>query len=218
MFKLGDPKSFSSNRHLRFQQIKLANKRFAQIKAQRLIQISAKIDEATKLYVKGYGNDDELISCFRELLFNSRELLDSLIYIIYKKTQKRTRKDFLPFAKKLMKNEYDYLKLDVISALKTDITHIFHIRKFRNEIKTNPSNIEFRFVYRSNTSCFQATFEVPIKRDEKELIPFLDIKNKKAAIERNSYRCTISLDEYFPEMVAFWTSMFKITDPSPLLE
>lgn len=214
MFKLGDPKNFSNNRRLRFEQIKLANKRFVQIKAQRLARISAKIDKSAKLYIKGCGNDAELISCFRELLFNSRELLDSLIYDIHKKTQEKTKKNFLQFAKKLMKNEYDNLKLDVISVLKTNITYIFHIRKFRNEIKSNISNIEFRFVYRSNTNYFQATFRVPIKPDEKELIPFLDIKNKKAAIERNSYRCTISLDKYFPEMVAFWTSMFNIIDHS----
>ena len=206
MFKIGNPKNLLSDKDLRFKQITLANKRFNQIKAQRLVEISAKIDKDVKFYVKGYGNDPELISCFRELLFNSRELLDWLICTIHKKTQKKTKRDFLGFAKKLIQNEYDNYKLDIINLLKTNITYIFHIRKFRNEIKNRISNIEFMF----NTSRFEARFRVPVKPDEKELIPYLDIKNKKAAIEKNSYHCTIILDEYFPEMVKFWTSIFNI--------
>lgn len=206
MFKIGNPKDFFSDKDLRFRQIILANKRFNQIKAKRLVEISSRTDEYTKLYIKGYGNDPELMSCLRELLFNSRELLDWLIHTIHQKTQKKTKKDFLGFAKGLMKDEYDNYELDIIKLLKTNITYIFHIRKFRNEIKNRISNIEFIF----NNNHFEARFRVPIKPDEEELIPYLDIKNKKAAIEKNSYHCTIVLDEYFPEMVEFWTSIFDM--------
>lgn len=110
-----------------------------------------------------------------------------------------------------MKNEYDNYKLDIINLLKTNITHIFHIRKFRNEIKNRISNTEFLL----NTNRFEARFRVLTKPDEKELIPYLDIENKKAALEKNSYHCTIILDEYFPEMVTFWTSVFNIIQKDP---
>jgi hypothetical protein len=107
-----------------------------------------------------------------------------------------------------MKGEYDQLGLSIVSFLKNNITYIFHIRKIRNEIKNQPSNITFRFV----TNHFEAYFWIPIMKDEVELIQFLDIKHKDEAMTKMAYHCTYNLDELFPEMLSFWKTCFSILD------
>jgi hypothetical protein len=204
MFKIGRPEDFLNKRDMLFDQIIYANKKFDLIKKNKLKEIEDKLDEHTVFFLKGYGTDRELASCFRELFFNGRELLDLLLHYIHKKADRRTSKKFLPFAKNLMKNKYDQINLDIIKFLKVNITFIFNIRKIRNEIKNNISNIEFMF----NRDHFEARFKVPIKSEEEELIPCLDVNNKDKAIENNSYSCVIILDEYFPEMIQFWRHIF----------
>lgn len=206
MVKFGVPESFSKDHILRYEQLVYANGRFKQVSAQKALELKDKIDDKTKLFIKGYGTDKELISCFRELLFNSRELLDSLLFYINKITNNSTNKNFLPFAKSLMENEYDKYNLKIINFLKINFTYIFHIRKFRNELKNRPSNIEFVFV----TNRIRARFKVPIKSDEQEFIRYLEINNKDEVEKNNSYFCTLILNEYFPEIVKFWDTVFKI--------
>ncbi len=55
-----------------------------------------------------------------------------------------------------------------------------------------------------------AKFELPIAKDETELIQYLDIKNKDQALARGSYSCQLTLDEYFPEVIQFWETVFEI--------
>ena len=172
-------------------------------------KVKDKIDDHTTFFLKGYGNDVEFIHCFRELLFNSRELLDYLFYRLNKRTENlsvRIPRKFLAFSKRLMKGDFDTLGFDIIRFLKTNITYIFHIRKVRNEIKADISNIEFRFV----KNHFEAVFWVPVKSDELELIQYLDISNKEEAIKNNCYHCTFILENYFPEMIEFWNVAFSL--------
>ena len=129
MVQFGIPESFKNDHILRFEQLEYANRRFAEIATKKQHDVKDKVDKHTTLFVKGYGNDQELISCFRELLFNSRELLDSLLFYINKATKNNTNKSFLPFAKSLMDSKYDKFDLPIINFLKTNITYIFHIRK-----------------------------------------------------------------------------------------
>ncbi len=206
MVQFGAPEDFSKDHKLRYDQLVYANDRFKQISLKKASELKDKIDDKTKLFIKGYGTDKELISCFRELLFNSRELLDSLLFFINKNTGNGTNKNFLSFAKSLMRNEYDKYDSKIINFLKLNFTYIFHIRKFRNEIKNKPSNIEFIFV----TNHCEARFKVPIKPEEQELVHYLEINNKDEAIKNNFYYCRLMLDKYFPEIVEFWNTVFKI--------
>lgn len=206
--KIGRPEIFIKDHKIRFTQIQYANQRFNVIRSNKEKHLTCNIDQYTKLYIKGLGNDSELVSCFRELLFNSRELLDSLLFYISKTTNRKTSCKFLLFVKQLMENSYDKFNLKILNFLKNNITYIFHIRKFRNEIKTKISNIEFIYV----TNHIEARFTVPIKNGEKILIQHLDINNKDEAIKNNSYSCILNLDKYFPEMVKFWETVFTIME------
>ena len=206
MVKFGSPELFKKDHKVRFDQILYANQRFQEITAAKKEQVKDKVDKHTTLFIKGYGTDTELISCFRELLFNSRELLDSLLFYINMATDNKTSKRFLPFAKSLVKGNYDSFGLEIISFLKQNFTYVFHIRKFRNEIKNKVSNIEFLLI----TNQIAARFQVPIHADEKELIEFLDINNKDQALKNGSYYCQVILTEYFPEITEFWTRVFSI--------
>ena len=95
MVQFGSPQLYEKDHRVRFGQILYANRRFEEITAERKEQVKDKVDDHTTLFIKGYGTDTELISCFRELLFNSRELLDSLLFYINKATNGKTNKKFL---------------------------------------------------------------------------------------------------------------------------
>jgi hypothetical protein len=206
MVKFGSPELFFKDHEVRFGQLITANNRFQQISAAKRDQVKDKVDDHTSLFIKGYGTDPELISCFRELLFNSRELLDSLLFYIQKETEGKTNKKFLPFAKSLMSGSYDDIQYEILPFLKLNFTYVFHLRKFRNEIKNRVSNIEFLLITKQVT----ARFQVPIPSDEKALIEFLEINNKDQAMKKGSYYCQINLSEYFPGVIDFWRTVFSI--------
>ncbi len=194
---------------IRMNSLNLANSRYIQCRNAIVKQLGNKIDQHTVLFLKGYGNNPELISCYRELMFSSRELFDYLLLNLNRNTSNtgtQTNKSFVPFCKALMANVYDNIGFDIIQFLKTNITFVFHIRKVRNEIKNRIGKIRFRFV----TNHIDAYFRVAIASDEKALIPFLDIENIDEAIARSGYYCTFNLDSYFPEMVAFWKAALSI--------
>jgi len=113
-----------------------------------------------------------------------------------------------------MAGDFDSYDYELLDFLKTNITYIFHIRKVRNEIKSNISNIDFRFV----TDHFEAAFWVPIKKDEFELVQYLDIANKDKAIANEHYHCTFNLDVYFAEMVEFWNVALSLLDKTLVVE
>lgn len=196
---------FLSNSSLRIKLIEKSCKDYSEFQKKRLEAYSDKVDEYTVLFLKGFGNDVELTSCFREALFNSRELLDSLLYHLNKKTG-RTSKKFLLFAKKLMSGEYDDLGLEIITFLKVNINYIFHIRKIRNEAKINLSNIRFRLL----TNRIEAYLNIPINADELELIQYLDVPNKQQVVEQRQYAYVIILDKYLPELLEFWECVFDL--------
>jgi len=192
-----------SDIEIRMKSLISANERFKVCREGINRQVGDKIDEHTKLFIKGYGNSPELISCFRELFFNSREMLDYLLITLNKATKSetiQTSRKFLPFCRSMMNDDYNVLNMPLINFLKTNITYVFHIRKVRNEIKNRVSNVKFRFV----TDHIESYFRVPIASDEKEIIKFLDIENKEEAVRNNGYHCVFNLDVIFPEMVEFW--------------
>ena len=205
MVQFGSPELFEKDHLIRFQQLEYANNRFHQILSNKRNQVKDKVDEFTTLFVKGYGNDPELISCIRELFFNSRELLDSLLFYINKSTENQTNKSFIPFFKTLMKGDYDKIDLTILSFLKDNFTYVFHIRKFRNEIKNKISNAEFILV----TDKIIAKFKLPIKQDERDLIEFLEIPKKEEALSKGLYHCQLNLNIYFPEIIDFWRLVFN---------
>jgi len=207
--EFGRPEDFLNNTNIRLRAIERSIAQFNFSANHFMNQYKDKIDEHTKLFIKGLGNEINLLSCFRDLLFNSRELLDLLLFRLNQITSSmdiQTSRKSLLFFKKLMKDEYDQYKLAIINFLKTNITYIFHIRKIRNEIKTSPSNIKFRL----NTNRIESYFTLPIKDDEIELIQYLDIANKDQALENKSYACVFILNEYFPEMLQFWNTCLTI--------
>jgi len=208
--EFGRPEDFHGNIKIRLLAIERAIAQYKFSAQHYKTKFHDKIDEHTKLFIKGLGTEINFLSCFKELFFNSRELLDILLTTLSKETKGhdfQTARSFLPFAKKMMNGSYDGSNMAIIEFLKTNITYIFHIRKIRNEIKNNPSNIKFRYVNR-----FEASFNVSMKEDEVELIKYLDINNKNEALRNKSYNCTYVLDEIFPEMQRFWNVCFSILD------
>lgn len=207
--ELGRPEDFLNNTNIRLRAIERSIAQFNFSADHFLNKYQDRIDEHTKLFLKGLGNEINLLSCFRDLLFNSRELLDLLLFRLNQITSamdlQTTRKTLL-FLRKLMGNEYDRNSLSVINFLKININYIFHIRKIRNEIKTSPANIK----YRLNTNRIESYFTVPVKSDEIELIQYLDIPNKEQALENESYACVFILNEYFPEMLQFWNTCLTV--------
>ena len=204
---------FKSDAGIRLLSLTLANKRFLACRGSILKQIGGKIDQNTTFFLKGYGNNPELMSCLRELMFNGRELLDDLLIRLNIATRGKaiqTARDFLPFSRDMMKGEYDRLRLEIIDFLKTNITYVFHIRKIRNEIKNRVSNIKFRFV----TNHVELYFRIPIKGDEIELVQYLDILNKDEAMKKRNYGCVFNLDVYFPEMIEFWKTAIDVLGQS----
>jgi hypothetical protein len=208
--KLGRPEDYHNNIKIRLMAIERAIAQYQFSAQHHKATFQNKIDEHTKLFIRGLGNEINFLSAFKELFFNSRELLDILLLKLNKVSATRgvqTARHFLPFAKQMMKGNYDNLKLSTIDLLKTNITYIFHIRKIRNEIKNSPSKILFRYNDR-----FEAYFIITINPDEKELIPFIEIANKEEALKNMSYNCVYILDNIFPEMLQFWQTCLAILD------
>ena len=208
MAKFGIPEDFKKDHILRHEQLVYANERFNEISTSKKQAVQNRITKNTNMFIKGYGNDPALISCFKELLFNSRELLDSLLIYINKATNGNTNKHFLKFSKALMSGKYDKFELSILNFLKENFTYVFHIRKFRNEAKNKISNFEFILI----TNNIIAKLKILIQQNELELIPYLEISDQEKAIKEMSYGCQITLDEYFPEIVNFWKIIFDIME------
>jgi hypothetical protein len=168
--------------------------------------IAPTLTHETALFIKGFGNEINLLSATRELYFASRELLDVYLGRLStstKRTGKQTPKDCIPFLKRLMAGDFDDLPDPIFQFMKTNVNYIYHIRAVRNELKKNPSNAEFIF----NTNHFELRMPLPVKTDESALFPYLDIPNQADAIERKQYIMTLNLDILFPEMKQFWVAM-----------
>lgn len=207
--KLGKPKDFQSNIQVRLRAIERAVAQYQFSSSELKKSFQDKIVPGTTLFLKGLGTEINLLSCFKEIFFNSRELLDALLFFLNQDSKgenPQIPRKFLPFAKNLMNGDYDNLNLSIIDFLKLNITYIFQIRRIRNELKSNPANIEFRY----NTNRFESFCRIPIKNEEKELIQYLDIINKDEALKKSSYGCTYNLDELFPEMLEFCRSFLAI--------
>jgi len=93
----------------------------------------------------------------------------------------------------------------MIEFLKVNFNYIFHIRKFHNEIKSNPSAAEFLF----NTDHFEMRMTLPIKTEDEFFLEHLDINNLQEAMIKKSYTGTLNLDAYFPEKLQFWAIFRK---------
>lgn len=167
----------------------------------------ATLDEHTVLFLRGFGNEVNLLAAARELLFPSRELLDAYLGRISAATAEsgtQTTRDFVPFLKKLLDGAYDDFEKPIFDFLKINASYIFHIRQFRNQIKSNPSNVEFHF----NTDHFEMRMSLPVKSDEEVILHHLEIDNLDETLSNRRYSSTVNLDAYFPEILQFW-HMFK---------
>ncbi|MBF0252559.1 MAG: hypothetical protein HQL29_01970 [Candidatus Omnitrophica bacterium] len=198
---------YLSDNSIRLELINEAYKKYLEIEQKKFEIEKDMIDEHTKFYLNGYGNDIQLINCLSEVMFRSRELLDSLLWMLNKITKGKTSKNFLKFSKALMNGEYDEFEIGILEVLKANISFIFHIRKIRNEIKNKPSNIKFRIV----TDHLQCYFELPIKSDEKEFISkYIVFKNKEEGLNKGAYFCTLKLKQWFLDLMGFWDHIFRI--------
>ncbi len=209
--KLGKPSDYLDKRSIRLRSIERSIAQYSFSASELKKGFADKLDDHISLFLKGFGNEVNLLCAFRELFFNSRELLDLILIELNKATAgtvAQTNRTFLPFAQNLMRGVYDQKGLPTLTFLKTNIRYIFHIRKARNEIKNNPANIEFLF----NTDHFEARFRVPIKPDEINLVQYLDIANMEEAVRNKSYLCVHNLDAIFPEMLEFWKTAFSLFD------
>lgn len=167
-----------------------------------------KIDDTVTLYIKGFGNEINLLAAFRDLYFNSRELLDYLLGRLSagtSGTKNQTPRDFLPFFRRLVHGEFDSLNLTTINFLYHNRSFVFHIRKIRNLVKNDPSAVEFIY----NTDEFQARMQLPLEQSDHGLLEALDIPNQQDALARGSYFVTLNLGIAFPEMKAFWQAALQ---------
>lgn len=205
--KLGRPEQFHDKEIIRFRSIERAIAQY-QFSADKLkADLAHMVDEHTTMYLKGMGNEINLLAATRELFFSSRELIDLYLGRISsatKKTGAQTPKDFVPFCKRLVSGDFDQYEKPVFAFLKTNFNYLFHIRKFRNEIKTDPSVAEFHF----NTDHFELRMILPIKPEDEFFLEHLEINNLQEAKAKKSYAGTLNLDIYFPEVMQF-LSVFK---------
>lgn len=108
--KLGRPEQFQDKFSLRMQSMERAVAQY-QFSAAALRQpFDATLDEHTALFLKGFGNEVNLLAATRELLFPSRELLDAYLGRIAAATAQsgtQTARDFVPFLNKLLAGAYD---------------------------------------------------------------------------------------------------------------
>lgn len=211
-FRIGRDENFFSKRDALLLQLNHSYDRFFKIQQQykENIENTPLINEAV-FSLKGLGNNVELTSCFKEHLFASRELLDLLLYEINKKTEGKTNRDFIKFMKKVVNNEYDNINLPIIHFIKNNIKFFFNLRKIRNELKYNITNVEFRL----ETKRIIARMKLIVKNEEIEILKCSDIKNLQKALENKAYYATLPLDEYFPDNINGWTDTFKILELQP---
>ena len=196
--ELGKPELFFNDLDIRIELIKSSISEYKIFRSNIEKQFDGKIDQYTTVFIKGLGNDITLHKLFKDLFFESRELLDFILIILQKNYG--TNRDFSHFFEKLLENNYDSLDIETIKFLKQNFNFIYRIRKVRNEIKNKPSNIKFRF----NTNHLECYFRVPIIPNDEKFLPFIDIKNKSEAISSHGFNCILNLDLTFPEMLDFW--------------
>lgn len=211
--KLGRPEQFQDKFTLRLRSIERAVAQY-QFSATALRKpFEATLDQHTALFLKGFGNEVNLLAAVREMLFPSRELLDANLGRIAAATAAsgaQTARDLIPFLKKLLAGAYDNMEKPIFGFLKNNASYVFHIRKLRNQIKSDPSSAEFNF----NTDHFEMRMSLPLKSEDKEILPYLEIANLDEAIRNGRYMSTINLDVYFPEMLQFWQAFKSAYDES----
>jgi hypothetical protein len=201
--KFGRPELFHDKVSVRLAAIDRAIAQYEHSSQQLFTTFEHKLDPNVVEFIKGFGNEINLLSAFRDLYFNSRELLDFLLGRLHSNTastRHQTPKDFTRFFKGLVAGDYDSTGLKTIKFLKENSNYIFHIRKIRNLLKNNPAAVEFIYTREG----FLARFELPLDASEITLIPYLDILNPQDALNRKAYSATLKLRIAFPEIKDFW--------------
>jgi len=204
--RIGRPEQFKNKVSVRLEAIDLAASQY-RISASKLLEGIQTPDEGkVVLFVKGFGNEATLLTTVRELYFNSRELLDYVLGRLNSATQGKphqTPRDFLPFLRKLTRGELDSHQLNTLFILKKSAGFIFHIRKIRNLIKSDPSRIEFVF----NTTGFEAHMRLPLDKCDEELAHLLNIHDLEQAVANGSYGAIVKLDKAFSGLRTFWDAV-----------
>ncbi|TWO66639.1 hypothetical protein FN976_26340 [Caenimonas sedimenti] len=211
--KLGRPEQFHDKFALRMRSIERSIAQYQFSAAALRKPFESTLDEHTALLLKGFGNDVNLLAAIRELLFPSRELLDAYLGRIAASTASsgtQTARDLVPFLKRLLAGDYDKMKQPIFDFLKMNASYVFHIRKFRNQIKTDPSSAEFNF----NTDHFEMRMSLPVKAEDEAILPHLEIANLDEALRNRRYMSTLNLDVYFPEMLQFWRAFQSVYQES----
>lgn len=210
MFRLGMPAYFKDSREVRMEQIALANTRFQSLRNDLYDRyIRSQIDAYTVCYIKGFGNHPETLSCMTDALIHSRVLIDDVLHQISKQTQnsgQQTSSDFMKFSRALAGGKYDGVKSEALLFIKANYSYVFHIRKIRNEIKNKLHGMDISYRH----PHFFAECRVPLDSNDRELVSLLDICNVDEAIKNNGYTITINLDQYLPELLEFWNTVFPL--------
>lgn len=211
--KLGRPEQFHDKVVLRRISVERAVAQYQLVSAALRLPFESMLTANTSLFLKGFGNDVNLLAVLRELLFPSRELVDVYLGRIATATAStgaQTSRHLVQFLKRLLGGDYDRLQKPIFDFLKLNATYVFHIRKFRNQLKADPSAAEFHF----NTNHFEMRMFVPVKEEDESILPYLDITNWDEAMRDRRYMCTVNLDVYFPEMLQFWAALQAVYDES----
>lgn len=211
--QFGRPEQFHDKVVIRLRAIERAIAQYQFSAAALKKPFEATLTKETALYLKGFGNEVNLLAATRELYFASRELLD--VYLgrlgtATARTRTQVPKDCVPFLKRLAAGDFDHFEKPIFTFCKTNLNYLFHIRKIRNELKSNPSAAEFTF----DTDHFMLRMALNLRTEEVGLIEHLDIVNLDEVLKNKKYFTTINLDVSFPEMRQFWTAFEQNYDAS----
>ena len=202
--KLGTPKQFHNNEEIRTRSIARAVHHYQSLAEKRRESFAHLLDKNT-FYVTGFGNDTDFLAVTKELFFASRELLDLHLGRLSRATSgsgHATPISYLPFAKSLIRDDFPHKDRPIFVFLRENLTYVSHIRRIRNEIKSNPRKCQFRFV----TDHFEMQVRLQLTQEDSALLDHLEIRNKDTAMENGSYMATVNMDEYFPEIQQFWVA------------
>lgn len=155
------------------------------------------------------GNEPRAISCLKDSIFVSKELLD-LLLVKLNKADSRINKKYKNFILGLAKGKFDQFEKTrkEINFLKNNIRFIHGLREIRNRLKGNYGNIK---VYLKNQKYFikidlgfnSTCLEIP---NYKEI---MQIKNYDKALKNKKYYVEVEIDGFINEQLNFWQILLK---------
>lgn len=150
------------------------------------------------------GNEPRAISCLKESIFESKDLLD-LLLVKLNKADSRVPKKYDKFIIGLAKGDFDqYKKIKKeINFLKQSIRFIHSLREIRNRLKLNYHNIQ---IFLINQKYF-AKMDLKLSPTCLKIIDYqkiMQIKNYDEALENGKYYVQIDIEKEIEEELQFW--------------